>query len=207
MMNRFNKPAIEQGVSVVGNRKPGLFLSVVAVLALSCSAFAAEFQADMKMEGGGETAQGKVFVSGSLMRQEMEVQGAGKSISIIDGAKNVMYVIMPQEKMYMEFPNEQIVLGDEDIEEWLSDEADLDNIGTETIEGYKCDKYEVTYKDPERQAIGNSVIWIARKLNFPIKGVTEGEDGKLILTYTNIKEGPQDASLFEIPGDYQKFSF
>lgn len=185
----------------------GLFLSVVVALTLSCSAFAAEFQADMKMEGGEETVTGKVFVSGSIMRQEMEVPGAGKSISIVDGAKNIMYVIMPQEKMYMEFPNEQIVLGDEDIEDWLSDDADLKKIGTETIEGYKCDKYEVTYKDPERQAMGSSVIWIARKLNFPIRGITEGEDGKVTVTYTNIREGSLDKALFEIPKDYQKFSF
>lgn len=191
----------------MSKRRMGLFLSVVVALTLSCSAFAAEFQADMKMEGGEETVTGKVFVSGSIMRQEMEVPGAGKSISIVDGAKNIMYVIMPQEKMYMEFPNEQIVLGDEDIEDWLSDDADLKKIGTETIEGYKCDKYEVTYKDPERQAMGSSVIWIARKLNFPIRGITEGEDGKVTVTYTNIKEGPQDKALFEIPKDYQKFSF
>ncbi|HOI81222.1 MAG: DUF4412 domain-containing protein [Thermovirgaceae bacterium] len=191
----------------MSKRRMGLFLSVVVALTLSCSAFAAEFQADMKMEGGEETVTGKVFVSGSIMRQEMEVPGAGKSISIVDGAKNIMYVIMPQEKMYMEFPNEQIVLGDEDIEDWLSDDADLKKIGTETIEGYKCDKYEVTYKDPERQAMGSSVIWIARKLNFPIRGITEGEDGKVTVTYTNIREGSLDKALFEIPKDYQKFSF
>ena len=191
----------------MSKRRMGLFLSVVVALTLSCSAFAAEFQADMKMEGGEETVTGKVFVSGSIMRQEMEVPGAGKSISIVDGAKNIMYVIMPQEKMYMEFPNEQIVLGDEDIEAWLSDDADLKKIGTETIEGYKCDKYEVTYKDPERQAMGSSVIWIARKLNFPIRGITEGEDGKVTVTYTNIREGSLDKALFEIPKDYQKFSF
>lgn len=191
----------------MSKRRMGLFLSVVVALTLFCSAFAAEFQADMKMEGGEETVTGKVFVSGSIMRQEMEVPGAGKSISIVDGAKNIMYVIMPQEKMYMEFPNEQIVLGDEDIEDWLSDDADLKKIGTETIEGYKCDKYEVTYKDPERQAMGSSVIWIARKLNFPIRGITEGEDGKVTVTYTNIREGSLDKALFEIPKDYQKFSF
>jgi len=191
----------------MSKRRMGLFLSVVVALTFSCSAFAAEFQADMKMEGGEETVTGKVFVSGSIMRQEMEVPGAGKSISIVDGAKNIMYVIMPQEKMYMEFPNEQIVLGDEDIEDWLSDDADLKKIGTETIEGYKCDKYEVTYKDPERQAMGSSVIWIARKLNFPIRGITEGEDGKVTVTYTNIREGSLDKALFEIPKDYQKFSF
>jgi outer membrane lipoprotein-sorting protein len=206
-MNRYQKPAIEQRVSVMSKRRLILFLSVVVVMTLSCSAFAAEFQADMKMEGGEETVIGKIFVSGSLMRQEMDVPGGGKSIGIVDGAKNIMYVIMPQEKMYMEFPNAQIVLGDEDIEGWLSDEADLKKIGTETIEGYKCDKYEVNYKDPDRQAMGSSVIWIAQKLNFPIRGVTEDEDGKVTVTYTNIKEGPQDKALFEIPKDYQKFAF
>jgi len=190
------------------NRKC-LSLAIVAFLicVLPLAAAAAQFQADMTMDGGGEKVTGKVFVSGSIMRQEMQVPGGEVGISIIDGVKNVMYVLITQEKMYMEFPNENIVLGDRDVEELLADEADLKKLGTETVEGYKCDKYEVTYKDPERQKMGNSVIWIAQKLNFTIKGVTDGEQGKITVLYTNIKEGPQDASLFEIPKDYQKFAF
>ncbi len=189
------------------SRGLSLAAAVLSLVVIPFAASAAHFQADMIMDGGGEKVTGKVFVSGNLMRQEMKVPGGEVGISIIDGAKNIMYVIMPQEKMYMEFPNEQIILGDRDVEDLLGEEADLKKLGTETVEGYKCDKYEVAYRDPERQKMGNSVIWIAQKLNFPIKGITDGEQGKITVLYTNIKEGPQDASLFEIPKDYQKFAF
>ncbi len=137
------------------NRKC-LSLAIVAFLicVLPLAAAAAQFQADMTMDGRGEKVAGKVFVSGSIMRQEMQVPGGEMGISIIDGVKNVMYVLITQEKMYMEFPNENIVLGDRDVEELLADEADLKKLGTETVEGYKCDKYGVTYKGPRKAEDG-----------------------------------------------------
>ncbi|HOR54853.1 MAG TPA: DUF4412 domain-containing protein, partial [Synergistales bacterium] len=67
--------------------------------------------------------------------------------------------------------------------------------------------YEVIYKDPDMRDMDSSVVWVARKLNFPIKGVSEGKDGTVIVTYKNIKEEAIDRSLFEIPKDYNKFSF
>ena len=182
-------------------------VAVLSILVFSGSAFAAEFKADMAVETAGETITSKVYVSGSLMRQETKIPGGGVNISIFDGARGIMYVLMPEEKMYMEFPNDQMVLGDEDIEKKLSGEADLKKIGTETIDGYQCDKYEVIYKDPDMRDMDSSVVWVARKLNFPIKGVSEGKDGTVIVTYKNIEEEAIDRSLFEIPKDYKKFSF
>jgi hypothetical protein len=83
----------------------------------------------------------------------------------------------------------------------------LKKIGTETVEGYQCDKYEVIYKNPEMRAIiESSVVWVARKLNFPIKGISQGENGQVVMTCKNISEEIIDKSLFEVPKDYSKFS-
>ena len=75
-------------------------VAVLSILIFSGSAFAAEFKADMAVETGGETITSKVYVSGSLMRHETKIPGGGVNISIFDGARGVMYVLMPEEKMF-----------------------------------------------------------------------------------------------------------
>ena len=194
-------------VRMMNVKRLGLALYVIALLFFSSPGFAAEFKADMTMETSGETITSKVFVSGSLMRQETEIPGGGTNISIIDGTRGLMFVLIPGEKMYMEFPNNQMILGDEDIEKKLSDDADLKKIGTETVEGYQCDKYEVIYKNSEMWAMESSVVWVARKLNFPIKGISQGKNGQVVMTCKNISEEIIDQSLFEVPKDYSKFSY
>ncbi|MDO9509339.1 MAG: DUF4412 domain-containing protein [Thermovirgaceae bacterium] len=187
-------------------RKRSLILLVAVMLAfaLAGGAFAAQFQADMTMDGMGQKVTGKVYVKGELMRQEINTP-LGKSITIIDGVKDTTYVLMPNEKMYMEMSNEQLVFAEsETIEEKLGDEADVRKVGTETIEGYKCDKYEVKYKDT---AMGESAMWFSQKLNYPLKGITKTSEGTMTFTYTNIKEGSVDAGLFVIPPGYKKFSY
>jgi hypothetical protein len=69
------------------------------------------------------------------------------------------------------------------------------NLGTETVNGRSTDHWQITHKD------GNiSDVWIDNSLHFPIKTVSQGTTWEL----TNIKEGPQDASLFQIPAGYRK---
>ena len=179
-------------------------ISLFVALASAGCALAAQFQADMMMDGLGQKVTGRVYVKGELMRQEMDTS-MGKSVTITDGGKDMMYVLMPEQKMYMEVSNEQLVLAEtETIEEKFKDEADVHKVGTETIEGYKCDKYEVKYKDP---AMGESVMWFSQKLNYPLKGITKTSEGTLTFTYTNIKEGSVDPGLFIIPPGYKKFSY
>lgn len=179
-------------------------ISLLFVLAVAGGVLAAEFQADMTMESTGQKVTGKTFVKGESMRQEMDTP-MGKSIAIFDGTKDVMYVIMPDQKMYMEMPNDQqiILKQTESIEEALGDDAEVNKIGTENIEGYKCGKYEIKYKDPDK---GNSTVWVSEKLNYPLKAVTETSEGTITVFYKNIKEGSVDASLFQIPSGYQKLS-
>jgi hypothetical protein len=67
-------------------------------------------------------------------------------------------------------------------------------VGTETVNGYPCDKWQLTGKE-------NSTVWISQQYHFPIKSVNA--DGSSV-EFSNIKTGPQDASLFQVPAGYQK---
>ena len=68
-------------------------------------------------------------------------------------------------------------------------------VGTETVNGRSCDKWEATKKDGQKDT-----FWIDQKLRFPIKTQT----GNVTTEFTNIKEGAPDPALFKVPAGYRK---
>ncbi len=190
-------------------RKTAVLVVTVLVLAgFACSATAAEFTADMVISSaqGGEIP-GKVFVKGQNMRQEIETP-QGEQAMILDPAKNVIYVLMPGAPIYMEIENKEpgvVVLGEnQTLESRFEGQANVTHEGVENIEGYTCDKYVVDFHDPE---MGESTIWVAGEINFPIKIHSKNPKDTVTVTYSNIKEGPVEESLFSIPPGYQKMEF
>ncbi|MGC9490689.1 MAG: DUF4412 domain-containing protein [Thermovirgaceae bacterium] len=189
-------------------KKAVLIVAVLLLAGFACSVSAAEFTADMVIssaQGGG--MPGKVFVKGQKMRQEIETS-QGEQAMILDPAKNVIYVLMPGAPIYMEVENKEpsVVALDENqtLESRFEGEAEVTHEGVETIEGYTCDKYFVDFHDPE---MGESTIWVAGKINFPIKIHSKNPKDTVTVVYSNIKEGPVEDSLFSVPPDYQKMEF
>jgi hypothetical protein len=76
-------------------------------------------------------------------------------------------------------------------------------LGSEQVSEYHCDKSRTTVT---WQGITSSTVeWAAKELGgFVVKKLDEktGETTE----YQNIKIGPQDPSLFELPAGYQKLS-
>jgi hypothetical protein len=183
-------------------------VAVLLLAGFACSVSAAEFTADMIISSaqGGEMP-GKVFVKGQKMRQEIETP-QGEQAMILDPAKNVIYVLMPGAPIYMEVENKEpgvVALGEnQTLESRFEGEADVTHEGVETLEGYTCDKYSVDFHDPE---MGESTIWVAGKINFPIKIHSKNPKDTVTVVYSNIKEGPVGDSLFTVPPDYQKMEF
>ncbi len=173
-----------------------LFAAVPAVLAQQ------PFSADLKM-AMGESMQmdGKVFFSGQKIRMEMKMP-QGESVTIADPAKQTTYMLMPAQKMYMEMNAAMMQrrrtpeLKQFDMNNPCANAPNLTckKIGTDTVHGRTCDKWEFTNSGHV------STFWLDQKLHFPIKVVTENSSMELV----NIKEGPQGADLFRVPPDYQK---
>jgi len=169
------------------------------------------FSADMQvstMQAGpaARDMSGKLYVSQQAMRMDMSGEGPRQAIIINTFATKTVDILMPQQQMYMEHkagdnplhrgPNPSDVHPYDPKNPCASDPSTTcKNLGTETVNGRSCDHWQITHKD------GNvSDVWIDNKLHFPIKTVSEGTTWQL----TNIKEGPQDASLFQIPAGYHK---
>lgn len=181
-----------------------LFLIVALISLTAAAAHSAEFSADMDIQSAsGGDLTGKVFVKGNNLRQELDTP-VGVQTTIMNQGKGVMYVLLPGQKMYMEIQNSQVTLDEgESFEGKFSEEGEVTNLGTESIEGYTCDKWKIVYKD---QNLGESTVWISRELNYPIRIHLKNPQDTATIQYSNISEADLQDSLFVLPEGYQKFS-
>ena len=203
--------------------KQNLFarLTVCTLLFLAVSyAFAFQapqpFSADMSTTSatGNLNMAGKVYFSLPRMRIDMTDSGrgpaagpmGGKVSMIVDSNAKMMYMLMTEQHMYMEFSTEQTSQMTQRMPKYQDmfhgndpcagrEGTTCKKLGTETVNGRTCDKWEITEKSGKTET-----FWIDQKLHFPIKTVV----GDITTNYTNIKEGPQDAALFKVPDGYQK---
>ncbi len=181
-------------------RRPLIFSIVFsvsfAVLAFlgTAQAKAAEFSADMVIVPiGDEPMKGKIFVKGDKVRQETTEEDETQ-VMIIRPDKKLTWMISPEEKTYVEMPYQST---DKTFEEWTADkEKNAKSLGEETVSGMPCKKYE-TVEDGEK-----TLFWISKQFPFPIKI----EDSEVTMEYKNIKLGPIDDSLFELPAGYEKMA-
>ncbi len=189
----------------------------ITVILLSSSLFAqlphlTPFSADVQISSMqanpmNRDMSGKLYVDQQAMRMDTQSEGPhGEAIIITTFATKITDILMPQQHMYMEHkagenpmhrgPNTADVHPYDPKDPCASDPGTTcKNMGTETVNGRSADHWQITHKD------GNiSNVWIDNSLHFPIKTVSGGSTWQL----TNIKEGPQDPSLFQIPAGYQK---
>jgi hypothetical protein len=188
-------------------------LAVPAALAQTPQPFSADYSTTSA--NGNLNMSGKMYFS--LPRMRMDITNAGNSKQagpfggkmgmIVDVPAKTMYMLMPEQRMYMEFRTDQnspMTQHAPKFEEMFRgndpcagrEGATCKKLGTESINGRTCDKWEVTQKGGKTET-----LWIDQKLHFPIKIV----NGDITTQYTNIKEGPQDPSLFKVPDGYRKF--
>jgi hypothetical protein len=168
----------------------------VFILFLATVVLAEDFSADMINTTKDGIFKGKIFITKDKTR--MEVPG---SITITRIDKKVVWILMPKDKMYMEQPFDpgKVVATSEKI----SGEIERKLIGQEIIDGRMTNKYQIVYnQDGKRETIFQ---WIAVGLNIPVK-IAAG-DNSWTMEYKNIKIGKQSDALFEVPADYQKFSY
>ncbi len=175
-------------------------ISVVLVVVISIFLFggiavAQDFSADMVSTTKAGVSTGKIFVAKEKTRMETL-----QTIIITRIDKNVVWILMPAQRMYMEQPlkPENVVA----TTDKMPGEIERKLVGKETVGGKRTDKYRIVYTAADKkEAIFQ---WIAADSGFPIKSAAV--DGRWSIEYKNLKTGKQPDSLFEIPTGYQKFS-
>jgi outer membrane lipoprotein-sorting protein len=183
----FSKPQVGMGVFILAL----MFLWAGA-------AQGAEFSATMIAKSGGQETQGKIFVKGDKIRNEMEA-GGRTQISIIRPDKKMMWLIMPAEKSYMEMPLNPQATRQMMIKK-PGEQVKMKLLGKETVNGYETEKYESSVK--HRGKMVTDYIWLSKKLGMPVK--VAAADGSYSMEYRDIKEGGVADALFEPPQGYRK---
>jgi hypothetical protein len=140
----------------------------------------------------------------------------GVKISYLQLA-DARYVLLPSKKLYAEIklgdmeglPNPaQGVPSDfapDKLVKGTPTGAKYEKLGAEQINGRTTTKYRVTVPESEGATGGSeTTVWVDESLGMPIKVESISKDGaKYSMEMRDIKL-EADASLFELPGDYQK---
>lgn len=164
-----------------------------------------EYSADSSMETKAGAMNGRVYFAPGKERREMEQRGK-KMITITRQDKKVTWMLMPEQKMYMEMPMEG---GRSSNPENISSyKIDATVVGPETVNGVKTTKNKVVMTDSKGTKMGG-FMWrtqdgIAVKTD--ILAIGSGSKMRMKSELTNLKVEHQDPALFEIPAGYASMS-
>ena len=178
----------------------------------------------MKLTFGDKSQDMSYLIKDNKFRMEMNA-GGREAVMLTDPAAHKMYMMMPEQKMYMEFPTDK--LNGNKSENMKK--GDFTKTGeTKVINGYKCEKW--TYKSEE----GNGDVWMTKDLGsfmlfsnpmgrghsdqpqwvkdlanegyFPMLVKMYDTSGKEngTMEVTSVDKKKLDSNLFEVPSDYKK---
>jgi hypothetical protein len=177
-----------------------LCASLLGGIGVHAQSIMRSFSADQLETTGKRTTTGKVYGNDKAFRVESQDNKGKHSITILRLDRKAVWVLMPDQKMYMDMGGigiaaSQLATSAEGAK------VERESLGAEQVGAYHCDKYRVqtTYEGH----VYKSFEWDAKELGgFPVK--QQGEKGEWSKEYQNVHLGPQDASLFEIPEGYKK---
>lgn len=172
--------------------------ALLILLALPCSGLAAEFTAKMVLKDGGKIMPGKIHVKGDKMRQEF-IDEDGQSVTIVRKDKKVIWVVMPQDRVYVEMPLKKDLPGQ--FLQLPKDCLKQRKVCTETVNGYPTERIQLTVSGDSLGPVIQT-FWVCEKLGMPLK--MECKEKKFSVEYTDIKEGQVADRLFEPPPGFQK---
>lgn len=172
-----------------------LMCMFLGAILLVLPGYAQDFSADMVSFSSEGSFTGKIYVSGEKSRVEMP-----EAVTISRMDKKLAWVLMPNEKMYMEQPLSP--RSSASTREKLDGEIERKAEGNEKVSGRNTAKYRVIFElEGKREEVFQ---WIDEAAHIPVK--TAAVDGSWSSEFKNIQTGPQGGELFEIPAGYRKMS-
>jgi hypothetical protein len=196
---------------------------VVIALAASLAPAMAQGQGAKQFEGvvtyqaeGGQTFE--YAIRQGLIRIDMN-SGGRQAAMIMDPGSNKMYMLMPEQKMYMEMK----VPDGSDLADSAKAAKPTRTGKSEVVAGHKCDYWNVKeakgdvdiclandmggFQAFSNHMIGDASAWqdAIGKNAFPLKVIMhdDGED-KVALVATKVEAKSLDAALFSPPSTYRK---
>jgi len=153
-------------------------------------------------EKGSEIKQmGNVHVGGGGFLINIESQGQ-KISSLLRWDSETVWSLMHDQKMYMEIPPEQSGWEEYEAKACVGYQ-DGEKQGPETINGRATEKWRCSGQTAVAQGDkpSDATVWYDPELQFGLKAA---EDNGNTFEIRDVEIGAQDASMFRIPGGYQK---
>ncbi|MDH4211109.1 MAG: DUF4412 domain-containing protein, partial [candidate division WOR-3 bacterium] len=179
-----------------------LYVTCIVGILLLCTTLsaAAQFEADMidSVHQDGTKRESKLYVKGYRYRTE-QVENEQEIVVLVDQEEGLTRVLFTLDKTYTEMPNDdtQSLINDPfQSARYMEVLGGKQKIGSEEIAGYACDIYLVKYDTMEL-----AKMWVAGKLEFPLKIVMLGKFGRTMLL-KNIEESSFKDDLFTLPLGY-----
>jgi hypothetical protein len=194
-----------------------LALAVIVAPAIAHGQSSKQFEGVVTYQGeGGRTFQ--YAIRNGLVRIDLNGENR-QGAMIMDSGSHKMYMLMPEQKTYMEM--DMSGMGDMDS---AADNVRPTKTGkTEVVAGHKCEYWTVKedkgqvdvclardmggFMVFDNRAIGEASAWQRAIGNdsFPLKVVMHKDGGdEVALVATKVEPKPLDASLFSPPSSYKK---
>jgi hypothetical protein len=183
-------------------------LAAAAALALAFPAQAdprqnptADYSADAVAKTAGQPdSVSKIWFTKDMVRVDVTHQGQSMSV-IMDRVKKKMTVLVPKSKLY-----QQEALPEGEAQNPIASGSwEVTKAGDETIAGAPATKWQVKGKGADNRAF-EGFIWTTKD-NIQVKMEGEAEDEgkkvKVVSELKNLKVGPVDPKVFEIPKDFK----
>jgi hypothetical protein len=208
-MPAFNAPA-EQGDNPLANAPTQYSADMVITRKTGSSGPPTSMHGPTSM--GGPTSM-HLYVDGTKRRTDRDINGG--IITILRGDLSKSYTLIVSSKTYMEAPlDSRILKSGADLGKNLGIQ---EKVGTEEVNGELCDKYSLGSSKMPQISTGkmqmpqssqpglmnrgpSGFIWVGQSTHMMVKS----DNPHYTVEWKNIKLGPPDASVFEVPADYKK---
>ena len=164
----------------------------------------AEYSADATVENEEGTTKQKIFMTPTKERKEMLTGSGEGAVQIFRYDNKVMWMLMPSEHMYMEYPIGGGPSKGSDTSQWTYEDTAM---GEETLNGVRVTKYKTIATSTDGKKYGGFSWRTKEGINLKQDLLyKEGTEKKRMLTeLSNLQVGTQDPKLFEIPDGFNKF--
>ena len=194
-------------------RLKGIVLMLAVTILFAVTAWAAdktfqepdvEYSADEHMETENVAMQAKVYHAPGKERREQDMSGMQQTM-IMRRDKGVMWMLMPEQKMYMETKMSQGKEGRADLKDY---DIEYSVVGEEVVNGINTTKNKVVVTDKKSNKF-DGFMWVAKEgimVKMDTVSKVEGAKMRVKIERKNIKIEKQDSNLFEVPSGYNTMS-
>jgi len=177
----------------------------MAVPAFAGPGISVEYSGEEVVETADSMGKTKVYSTPTMERREMS-GGGQQMISIARHDKRVTWMLMPEEKMYMEMPIGQSAEKKEEKTDPSAYKIEQTPMGQETLNGIVMNKGKMIMTGKDGSKMGG-FMWTTKEgiiAKMDALSVEQGKKDRFKLEMQNLKIGKQPADLFEIPKGYEK---